>query len=41
MRLDFSEEDYDDEDECYEEISKYEFVISQETCVQSVTLFKS
>ena len=40
MRLDFSEDANEEDEDNFEEISKYEFVLSQEICAKSVMLFK-
>ena len=39
MRIDFSEEDCDEEDS-YEEIGKYEFIIAQEVCNRALKEFR-
>lgn len=37
MRIDFSEDD--DDDNSYEEIGKYEFIIGQEICNEAIKAF--
>lgn len=37
MRIDFSEEE---DDNSYEEIGKYEFIIGQEVCNEAIQVFK-
>jgi hypothetical protein len=39
MRIDFSEED--DDDNSYEEIGKYEFIIGQEVCNEAIREFRA
>lgn len=38
MRIDFSEDDEDDNS--YEEIGKYEFIIGQDICNEAIKIFK-